>query len=342
MASFRSHHGANAISLITVVVGLCTVARPVEFAAGAGEPNNPYQIATAEQLGSLSQHPELWDKHFVLTADIDMTGGFHENALLGQDTQPGEEGFQGTPFTGALDGRGHAVIGLAAVADCDFMGLFGKIASGAVVRNLRLENVIIQGSIRMWQGSFIGGLAGENQGEVLNCYVSGSVSGALSVGGLVGCNEGRIAGCCSYAAVQGGADVGGLVGSNASSGAVLNCGAVGWISSFLECGGLVGTNAGQVSCCYAAPSFVAGMSWWDLGGLIADNSGEVQRSYWDAQASGVNQSEGGTGSTTTGMQGIQLYLHAGWDFVGETANGTEDAWQMPSEGGYPRPSVLAA
>jgi hypothetical protein len=34
------------------------------------------------------------------------------------------------------------------------------------------------------------------------------------------------------------------------------------------------------------------------------------------------------------MQMLDTYLVAGWDFVGETTNGTEDIWFMP-ENDYP-------
>ncbi|RPJ34751.1 MAG: hypothetical protein EHM35_09630, partial [Planctomycetaceae bacterium] len=72
MASFRSHPGANAISLITIVLGLGMVAGAVEFAGGTGEPNDPYQIATAEQLIAIGSDPNLLDRHFVLVANLDL------------------------------------------------------------------------------------------------------------------------------------------------------------------------------------------------------------------------------------------------------------------------------
>ena len=43
-----------------------------DFAGGTGEPNDPYQIATAEQLISIGSDPNLLDKHFVLINDIDL------------------------------------------------------------------------------------------------------------------------------------------------------------------------------------------------------------------------------------------------------------------------------
>jgi spermidine/putrescine-binding protein len=39
-----------------------------EYSGGTGEPNEPYQIATAADLIALSETPEDYDKHFVLVA----------------------------------------------------------------------------------------------------------------------------------------------------------------------------------------------------------------------------------------------------------------------------------
>jgi hypothetical protein len=65
---------------------------------------------------------------------------------------------------------------------------------------------------------------------------------------------------------------------------------------------------------------------WSVGGLVGTNSGSVSNCFWDIQTSGINTSKGGTGKTTTEMMDINTYLNAGWDFVGETTNGTDDIW----------------
>jgi len=46
--------------------------RAGNYAGGTGEPNNPYQIATGEQLISIGSDPNLLDRHFVLLDDIDL------------------------------------------------------------------------------------------------------------------------------------------------------------------------------------------------------------------------------------------------------------------------------
>jgi hypothetical protein len=59
-------------------------------------------------------------------------------------------------------------------------------------------------------------------------------------------------------------------------------------------------------------------------------------SFWDIQSSGQVESGGGTGLATTEMQTASTFLEAGWDFVGETENGTEDIWWILEGPDYPR------
>ncbi|HNS18988.1 MAG TPA: hypothetical protein PKH24_00740 [Sedimentisphaerales bacterium] len=59
-------------------------------------------------------------------------------------------------------------------------------------------------------------------------------------------------------------------------------------------------------------------------------------SFWDIETSGQSTSAGGIGKTTAEMQTVSTFLDAGWDFVGETANGTEDLWWILEGLDYPR------
>ena len=55
------------------------------------------------------------------------------------------------------------------------------------------------------------------------------------------------------------------------------------------------------------------------------------------ETSGQTVSDGGVGLTTAQMQKIATFLDAGWDFVGEGENGTEDTWRMCADWvDYPR------
>ena len=119
------------------------------------------------------------------------------------------------PFQAILEGNGYVISSLfqdqsdAALFYEKPSGLFGAIGNRGQVVNLALEGVHIQGI------TWVGGLAGLNQGLIRNCSVRGRVAGMNSVGGLVGHNFGHIADSHVHAAVLGNIGVGGLVGWNA-------------------------------------------------------------------------------------------------------------------------------
>jgi hypothetical protein len=60
--------------LIPLLLAVCTIDFPAQakYSGGTGEPNDPYQIATAADLIALGETPGYYDKHFILTADIDL------------------------------------------------------------------------------------------------------------------------------------------------------------------------------------------------------------------------------------------------------------------------------
>ncbi len=198
MASSIHPSRAGFVCITILAVGLCVPVRAVEFAGGTGEPDDPYQIATASQLLSLGADPNLQSKHFVLVADIDMDpnlpgGGLLENGL--------------TLSSGSLDGGGHRILNLGgrvAVEETRRDGtvyyrdrygssLFELIDVNAVVRNLNVQGTILRGPAM---------LVGENRGLIMDCSAEGSVSDdsptssmGRSVGGLVKKNVGIIIGC---------------------------------------------------------------------------------------------------------------------------------------------------
>ena len=56
------------------IITICIITLPAhaKYSGGSGEPNNPYQIASAEDIITLGQTPEDYNKNFILTEDIDM------------------------------------------------------------------------------------------------------------------------------------------------------------------------------------------------------------------------------------------------------------------------------
>jgi hypothetical protein len=89
-----------------------------------------------------------------------------------------------------------------------------------------------------------------------------------------------------------------------------------------------------VTRCYSTGA-VSGTGW-DVGGLVGSNVDTVTDSFWDTQTSGQTWSDGGTGKTTAEMQTAKTFLDAGWDFVDETKNRTEDMWWIDEGKDYPR------
>ncbi|UCC99298.1 MAG: hypothetical protein JSW66_05310 [Phycisphaerales bacterium] len=331
-----------------------------KYSGGTGDPNDPYQIATAADLIALGETPEDYDKHFILTSDIDLDPNL-----------PGRKVFDraiiGNYFTGVFDGDGRTILRLTITGE-HYLGLFSRVESGAEVKNLELGDIKITGS-----GSRIGGLAGLSNGSVSDCYISGTVSGGSAVGGLVGSNIlGSITTCYSTGTVSGDSTVGGLVGNSEGSvtdsystaavngsqsgglvghnglagdyeffppppGHIRYCYATGPVSGEYNVGGLVGTNdlqGGGISNCFST-GMVSGAH--SAGGLLGVNlGGSIISSFWDIETSGQSSSAGGTGRTTAEMQTASTFLEAGWDFVGETANGTEDIWSICEGTNYPR------
>ena len=54
------------------------------YSGGAGEPNDPYQISSANDMNEIGTHPEDWNDCFVLTTDINLAAynGQNGNAVL--------------------------------------------------------------------------------------------------------------------------------------------------------------------------------------------------------------------------------------------------------------------
>jgi hypothetical protein len=192
--------------------------------------------------------------------------------------------------------------------------------------------------------SDIGGLVGHNEaGTISNSFAAGNVSGDTSLGGLVGYkNDGSIIQCYAIGDVSGNTRLGGLVGRN-DSGIISDCYATGNIDGDDALGGLIGRNhKGSISYCYAVGT-VSGNS--RLGGLVGnEDRGSYISSFWNIDA---NPALAGAGDvdpdpndivdkTTAEMQTAGTFLEAGWDFVDEIENGTEDIWSICEGTNYPR------
>ena len=275
-----------------------------KYSGGTGEPNDPYQIATAEDLMLLGESPDDYDKNFILTADVDLDPKLpgrkvFDKAVIAPDNDRYYR-FLGTVFSGFFDGNGHVISNLH-ILGSRCVGLFGRLHPGMGIYNLGLEAVDINGV-----GDHVGGLVGYNQhGSITACYSTGTVTGNEFVGGLVGHNE---------------------------DGSIIASYSTGTVSGDYYVGGLVGINSGRIFASYSTGT-VSGDRF--TGGLVGYNGGSIVASFWDIDTSGQTSSAGGMGLTTAEMQDVDIFLTEGWDFVGETSNGTSDYWQI-SPGDYPK------
>jgi len=311
--------------LILALTALASVGVAGTYSGGTGDPNDPYQIATAQDLIDLGNEPNDYDKHFIMTADIDLSGRTFERAVIAWNTS-NDRYFHGTKFAGAFDGNGYCIRNLSIYSEegylGGYLGLFGNLSANAVIERIGLKNTSIEGA-----GEYIGGIAGDNGGLISQCYCTGDVrsSSGRRTGGLLGSNTGTVWGSFSIGEVSGSWTVGGLVGLN--GGEISNAYSTCFVTSRdLEVGGLIGFNLGSVNNCYSIDKRLIGSS--------TVNTPIVYNSFWDVETSGNTWSAGGIGLTTTEMQNLNTYLEAGWDFVGETENGDEAIWSM-EQGHYP-------
>jgi len=288
------------------------------FAGGTGTPEDPYLIASAEQLNSIGHNPRLMAACFMLSEDIDLAGVnfFSIGNIMFH-------------FSGTFDGDGRTIANFSCAApDGDYVGLFNYVdGAGARIQDLGLIDPNVDAPTVDGVGALVGRM---DEGTIARCYVSGgSVAGNNYVGGLVGTNlDGVIAYCFADCAVSGreysemesprsnpGGDfVGGLVGH--SGGLVGGCHATSAVVGNREVGGLIGNNYGVVRECHAAGP-TAGSD--RVGGLVGYDHHDglwTIASFWDVETSGLTESDGGTGLTTAEMMTAAPFCRGGVGFCG--------------------------
>ena len=266
----------------TIILAFCcgVATHAYEFVGGTGGPNDPYGIATAEQLISIGSDPNLLDKHYILLNDLDLDpnlpgGRVFTHAVIAPDMNDAYD-FQGIPFTGCFDGNDCTIRNLTIPRDSvDFLGLFGAVGEEGVVENLGIEAA----DVGFMSGEYRGALAGRSEGRIVRCRAEGRVSGLGYIGGLVGENRGTILHCRAGGDfVFGFKDIGGLVGGNDRAGRVVRCAATCEVVATLSgrAGGLAGFNMGYIADSYATGDILPSMDVAShLGGLVGDCSGMI-------------------------------------------------------------------
>lgn len=170
-------------------------------------------ISNAEELNSLQRVAQnMTDRdalsyNYVLKNDIDASGLVDAEGKSTYNTIGGGN----TAFTGTFDGDGHTIVGLQANG-----GLFGKLGSGAVVKDINIVSSVFTGKET---GASVGAVAAENNGGTIS-GISGygnTVKGSGGyIGGLVGKNYGGISNSDDQSTVIAGANTvaGGIAGVN--------------------------------------------------------------------------------------------------------------------------------
>jgi len=321
--------------------------------SGSGTAGDPYQVATLENLYWITQNQSSWSSYFEQVADIDASSSSSWDS--GNGFTPIGNSYY---FTGSYNGKNNTISGLFINRpNSSGIGLFNT-GTNSKIENLHLEdvnitgmdivgglgnmyggiasNVTISGNVTATGNSYAGGLAGISSGTVLksfsSCNVKGTGSGVRRAGGLVGYNGGTISQSYSTGNVTVvDYDGGGLVGLN--GGTIENSYSTGDVNGLNYIGGLVGENQSIVKNSYSTGVATTSFS----NGLIGINTGTVTNSFWDTETSGALNSYGSTGKTTAEMKTQSTFIGAGWDFVGETTNGTEDIWGFngSDNSGYP-------
>lgn len=244
------------------------------FAGGAGTAANPWQVSTVTHLQAIGTNTTTKAAHYIQVNDIDASATSTWNSGAGFvpiDT-----------FTGNYNGQDYNISGLYINRPLtNYIGLFGRIGSGGVVRNLGVISASVTG-----QGD-VGILAGRStQATISRCYTTGTASGGGSVGGLIGVsNDNVISNTFSRANVANSGSISGGLCASVAGGGLTNSYSTGTVTGIDYKGGFVG---------------------------YAISNPPITNCYWDTQTSGISTSAAGTGKTTAQMKTQSTFVN--WDF----------------------------
>jgi hypothetical protein len=304
---------------------------------------DPYLISSLEHLNwMVYQVNDLGNKFegkfFRQVQDIDAsaTANWYDNGAGGYyGWTPIGNGWA-NPFRGTYDGDWHKIsaiyINRPAVGN---IGLFGFAQTGSI-KNLGMINANITGNNRT------GALVGFNAGGTVirNCFATGSVSGESRIGGLMGDNMLATITefCYTDVDVSGIEYTGGFAGqsSNSSGGfpIIQDCYSIGNVTRSSgtdhRVAGFIGENYNAVlQRCYSTGRVTSIAlpvpTERGFAGQVLDG-GPVVNNFWDMETSGQTTSLGATGKSTAEMKTLATFTGAGWDFVGESASGSNENW----------------
>ena len=199
-------------------------------------------------------------------------------------------------FCGTFQGNGHTLSGVSLAPEGSVQGIFRYLSATALVQELHIQGQLHPSGSR----TAVGALAGQNDGQILRCSFSGSVSGAEQVGGLVGRNgiTGIIEGCKVAGEISGSHFVGGIAGQN--SGVIRDCTNQAQINTtpqqnsvdisditidtltnaeaanaVTDIGGIAGQNSGVIRQCQNLGAVGYRQMGYNIGGIAGTQSGYI-------------------------------------------------------------------
>jgi hypothetical protein len=209
--------------------------------SGAGDSGSPYLIGTASDMRQLGM--ETADgcglaASYKLTGDIDMSAYGVWNGAGAYDAPTAGSG--ALAFTGSLDGDGHTLSNMTGSATDSYYGLFRRTSTGAVIKNVTIDNFKLDTAL------IDTGVASNGGPEKRGTLVGQHVTGLLTITGV------RV----TRGAVNGFQHIGGLVGDSWSSSGTLQLGGAltadrvsfsGSVQASNNAGGFFGAGSGVVN-----------------------------------------------------------------------------------------------
>ena len=274
---------------------------------GNGTADNPYQLSTAEQVASIGSNAALLDKHFILTADINMSAYTFNNSPIAPDTNQNNSYTDEIRFSGSLDGQGYRILNLKITRSGTSynIGLIG-ITTGTSwkIKNLGLENINISvGNASEYLGGLVSRAYG---GTVSDCYVTGLITSGTTtkyMGGLMGLSSTVISNCYAMCTITNG------TGSSSTGGAV----------------GQLSTTYGKLEKCYSTSIVNSGATISSIGAFVGTlvSGAQVNDSYYLSTVGPNN----GIGIAKTPVQLKQIATYTNWEFNGAQL-GNQGHWRM--------------
>lgn len=238
------------------------------FAGGTGTKEDPYQIATAEQLAYLAARANdgtlysLGD-YYILTDNIDLSA--HQWVPIGRGT-----GNVSQYFDGYFNGNKKTITGLYVDESTDGYraGLFGLLTGQ--VWDLTIEDAYVKTAGSTSSAGILAGKISNSGTKVTNCHVSGTVESEVCAGGLVGyASYTEFDDCSAKAEVSAtGHNIGGFIGEGFAA-SFTDCAAEGSVTGSWCCGGFAGIiwyNDAKAEHCIADVDVTA--TDWNTGGFV--------------------------------------------------------------------------